>query len=146
MFRLTKIRGSRATHGLLSLGHLESTVMNVLWTQGESSVHRVVEKLGRPRAYTTVMTTLDRLFKKGFLNRRRPDRAFLYAPRFSRQEFERQRADELVAGFFSGSHPSGELLISSLVDAVGQRDETLLNELENKIRAKRKELDQREKP
>jgi predicted transcriptional regulator len=129
-----------------SFGHLESTVMEILWAQGESSVHDVIERLRRPLAYTTVMTTLDRLFKKGFLNRRKPERAFLYAPRLSRWEWERTRADELVAGFLAGSRPSGELLISSLVEAVGQHDEALLDELEKKIRAKRKELDQRGKP
>jgi predicted transcriptional regulator len=129
-----------------SFGHLESTVMEILWAQGESSVHDVIERLRRPLAYTTVMTTLDRLFKKGFLNRRKPERAFLYAPRLSRREWERTRADELVAGFLAGSRPSGELLISSLVEAVGQHDEALLDELEKKIREKRKELDQRGKP
>jgi predicted transcriptional regulator len=127
-------------------GHLESTVMEILWARGESSVHDVIEKLQRPLAYTTVMTTLDRLFKKGFLNRRKAERAFRYAPRLSRREWERTRADELVAGFLTGSRPSGELLISSLVEAVGQHDEALLDELEKKIRAKRKELDQRGKP
>ena len=120
--------------------------MEILWAQGESSVHNVIESLRRPLAYTTVMTTLDRLFKKGFLDRRKPERAFLYAPRLSRREWERTRADELVAGFLAGSRPSGELLISSLVEAVGKHDEALLDELEKKIRAKRKELDQRGKP
>jgi predicted transcriptional regulator len=129
-----------------SFGHLESTVMEILWARGESSVHDVIERLQRPLAYTTVMTTLDRLFKKGFLNRRKAERAFRYAPRLSRREWERTRADELVAGFLAGSRPSGELLISSLVEAVGQHDEALLDELERKIRAKRKELDQRGKP
>jgi len=119
--------------------------MEILWERGESSVHDVVEKLRRPRAYTTVMTTLDRLFKKGFLERRKVDRAFLYAPRLSRSEWERERADDLVAGFLSGSRPSGQLLISSLVEAVGQHDETLLDELEKKIKAKRQALDQRGK-
>jgi predicted transcriptional regulator len=128
-----------------ALGHLEGTVMEILWAQGESSVHDVIERLPRPLAYTTVMTTLDRLFKKGFLNRRKPERAFLYATRLSRQESQRKRADELVAGFIAASRPSGELLISSLVEAVGQYDDALLDELEKKIRVKRKELDRRGK-
>ncbi len=124
-----------------NLGHLEGTVMGILWAHGESSVHDVIERLRRPLAYTTVMTTLDRLFKKGFLDRRRPERAFLYAPRLSRQQWERKRADEWVAGFLAESRPSGELLISSLVEAVGRHDEALLDELEKKIRRKRRELD-----
>jgi predicted transcriptional regulator len=125
---------------IADLGHLEGTVMGIVWAQGESSVHDVIERLRRPLAYTTVMTTLDRLFKKGFLDRRKPERAFLYAPRLSRQEWERKRADEWVAGFLAESRPSGELLISSLVEAVGQHDEALLDELEEKIRRKRWEL------
>jgi len=123
------------------LGHLEGTVMGILWAHGESSVHDVIARLRRPLAYTTVMTTLDRLFKKGYLDRRKPERAFLYAPRLSQQEWERKRADEWVAGFLAESRPSGELLISSLVEAVGQHDEALLDELEKKIKRKRRELD-----
>jgi predicted transcriptional regulator len=126
---------------LPDLGHLEGTVMGILWAHGESSVHDVIERLRRPLAYTTVMTTLDRLFKKGFLDRRKPERAFLYAPRFSQPEWERKRADLWVAAFLAASRPSGELLISSLVEAVGQHDEALLDELEKKIRRKRRELD-----
>jgi predicted transcriptional regulator len=128
------------------LGHLEATVMDLLWERGESNVHDVVQHLGRPLAYTTIMTTLDRLFKKGLLDRRKSARAFLYSPRWSRMEWEQKRAGEFVAGFLSGPQPAGELLISCLVDAVGQQDEALLDELEKKIRLKRKELFQGKKP
>jgi predicted transcriptional regulator len=124
-----------------ALGHLEGTVMEILWAQGEGCVHDVIERLSRPLAYTTVMTTLDRLFKKGFLSRRKPERAFLYAPRFSRREWERKKADELVAGFLGRSRPASDLLISSLVEAVGRHDEALLDELEKKIKVKRRELE-----
>ena len=54
------------------LGPLEVTVMEILWARGESNVRDVVDRLDRPLAYTTVMTTLDRLFKKGLLLRRNP--------------------------------------------------------------------------
>ena len=129
-----------------ALGPLEINVMEILWERGESNVHDVVRKLDRPLAYTTVMTTLDRLFKKGLLARRKFERAFLYSPRLSRREWEHKRAGDFVAGFFSGPRPSGELLISCLVEAVGQQDEALLDELERKIRLKRKELYRRGKP
>ena len=128
------------------LGHLESTVMDLVWDRGESNVHDVMQNLGRPLAYTTVMTTLDRLFKKGLLERRKEARAFLYSARWSRLEWEQKRAGEFVAGFLSGRQKSGELLISCLVDAVGQQDEALLDALEQKIRLKRKELYQRRQP
>jgi predicted transcriptional regulator len=130
-------------HTELPLGPLENTVMEILWRRGECNVRDVIENLDRPLAYTTVMTTLDRLFKKALLDRRKDERAFVYAPRLSRAEWEAKRAGNLLAGFLSGPKPSGNLLISCLVEAVGQHDETLLDELEKKIKLKRKELDRR---
>ncbi|HXC86425.1 MAG TPA: BlaI/MecI/CopY family transcriptional regulator [Candidatus Cybelea sp.] len=124
----------------LALGNLEFQLMEILWTRGESSVRDVVPMLSRPLAYTTVMTTLDRLFKKGLLDRHKSDRAFVYSPLFSRQEWERRRAGNLVAGFLSGPHPSRELLLSCLLEAVGEHDATLLDDLEKKIRSRRKEI------
>ena len=123
-----------------ALGHLESTVLEILWDRTESSVHDVIQQLDRPLAYTTVMTTLDRLYKKGLLDRRKSERAFLYSPRLSREEWQRKRAGDFVAAFLAEPQPSGDLLISSLVDAVGRHDLALLDELQKKIRRKRKEL------
>ena len=105
---------------------------------------RFAENLGWPLAYTTVMTTLDRLFKKGMLERRKSERAFLYTPRLSRRDWERQRAGELVAGFLAGP----EKAVGGDADFVflrrrSARDATLLDELERKIKPKRKELDRR---
>ena len=114
--------------------------MEILWASGQVSVHDVMAKLERPLAYTTVMTTLDRLYKKELLDRRKADRAFFYTARVSRSEWEQRRAGDFVAGFLKGPQASGELLISCLVEAVGQHDEALLEELERKIKARRKEL------
>ena len=122
------------------LGRLELSVMEVVWSHGELTVRDVVARLPRPLAYTTVMTTLDRLFKKHLLDRRKEERAFRYSARLSRNDWERKRADNLLAGFLGGSQPSRELLISCLVEAVGQYDQALLDELEKKVRAKRREL------
>ena len=122
------------------LGPLEIRVMEVLWSAGQSSVRDVVEKLETRLAYTTVMTTLDRLFKKGMLDRQKSERAFLYLPRLSSQEWERQRAGDLIAGFLAGPQPARDVLLSSLIDAVGQHDAVLLDQLQEKIRKKRKEL------
>jgi predicted transcriptional regulator len=127
------------------LGHLENTVMEVVWSRGESNVREVVERMERPLAYTTVMTTLDRLFKKGLLDRRKQDRAFIYSPRLSRGEWEQKLAGHLVAGLLADPRHSSELLISCLVNAMGQQDEALLGELERKIRLKRRELERRRK-
>ncbi len=144
MIGLWKQRGSTGREQQ-PLGPLEIAVMEILWNRGESNVHDVVDRLGRPLAYTTVMTTLDRLYKKGLLRRRKFERAFVYDARLSRLEWEQKRAGEFMAGFLDGPHAAGELLISCLVEAVGQKDEALLDELERKIRLKRKELGARRK-
>ena len=99
-----------------------------------------MQRIERPLAYTTVMTTLDRLFKKGLLERRKSERAFLYSARLSRGQWEQKRAGEFVTGFLNGSLRSGATLISGLIDAVGQYDAALLDELERKIRSRRREL------
>ena len=126
---------------LADLGPLERSVVELLWTLGESSVQDVAGKLDRPLAYTTVMTTLDRLFKKGVLDRRQVERAFHYKPRFSKQDLERRSAGAFVDEFLSRGESGGEILFSCLVDAVGQYDAALLDELEEKIRSKRREIE-----
>jgi len=147
MIRLLKegVFGGNGNLAAATLGPLELELMQILWSHGESNVREVVFRLNRSLAYTTVMTTLDRLYKKGFLDRRMPDRAFVYSPRFSREEWERQRAESVVAGWLAGSRPSRELLFSSFLDAVGEHDVTLLDELEKKIRRKRREMRRRER-
>jgi predicted transcriptional regulator len=142
MFRFLKKRivHSKQAAQQLSLGRLEFDLMQILWARGESNVRDVVQQLGRPLAYTTIMTTLDRLYKKGLLDRRMPDRAFLYSARFSRREWERTRAENVLTDFLTGPQASRELLLSSFLDAVGEHDTALLDELERKIRRKRREL------
>jgi predicted transcriptional regulator len=122
------------------LGPLENSMMEILWVRGESNVHEVMKHLSKPLAYTTVMTTLDRLFKKGLLERRKSERAFVYCPAYTRPQWEQRRAGE----FFATLSP--DLLVSCLVDAVGERDEALLEALEKKIRLRRKELERKKKP
>jgi predicted transcriptional regulator len=140
VIRFFKERAPKSSQGL---GPLEIAVMEVVWSHGESNVRVVAERLTRPLAYTTVMTTCDRLYKKGLLNRRKEDRAFFYSARFSRREWEEKRAGDFVAELLAGPQHSGELLISCLVDAVGHGDAALLDELEKKIRLKRRELERR---
>ena len=124
----------------LALGPLELSVMEVVWQTASCNVRDVVQQLDRDLAYTTVMTTMDRLYKKGLLDRTKCDRAFLYSPRITKSDWERQRTDDLLARFLAGTQPSRELLISCLVDAVGEHDPNLLDQLESKIQSKRREL------
>ncbi len=148
MFQLWKKRtATRNEAEVFSiLGHLEESVMEILWSVGESNVRSVADHLDRPRAYTTVMTTLDRLYRKGLLDRRKADRAFLYSPKLSRDDFARARAGDLVAGFLAGPEPSRELLVSCFLDALGRHDDEVLGDLEKKIRDQRKLLRRRGQP
>ncbi len=124
------------------LGHLELSVMEILWSRGRSNVRDVACSLDRKLAYTTVMTTLDRLFKKGLLQREKSDRAYLYSPALSAitRVAARVRADAFVNDFLTGPRKSRQLLISCLLDAVVQQDAVVLEELEQKIQSKREEL------
>jgi predicted transcriptional regulator len=92
-------------------------------------------------AYTTLMTTLDRLYKKGVLSRRKLGRAFLYAPLTSREGLEQMIAAEAldaILGSFE-SRTSMRPILSSFVEAVSRRDELFLDELEELVRARRRE-------
>jgi predicted transcriptional regulator len=122
------------------LGTLEGHVMAIVWREREMSVRDVCARLASGAAYTTVMTTMDRLFKKGLLTRRKVNRAFVYRAAASRAEVERAVALELVHSLLH-RHSEPLPVLSSLVDAVTDRDRALLNELERLIREKRRALE-----
>jgi len=144
VIRLFKPSGAGKNAAPSTLGHLENDVLKVLWARGESNVHQVAESLERSLAYTTVMTTLDRLYKKGLLKRQKIGRAFSYSPKLSRREWEQKQASDYLAAYLCGTL-SGESLVSCFVDAVGRQDQSLLDELEKKIRLRREYLSE-EKP
>jgi predicted transcriptional regulator len=125
-----------------ALGNLEREVMDVVWQTGETTVKAVQSALPRPVAYTTVMTTLDRLFKKGFVARTRCGRAFLYQALRTREQTEAAVAGGMMSGLFTG--PSAVPILSNLVDAVGNQDggADLLDALEEMVREKRRRIGQ----
>src|SRR5438034_8415861 len=111
--------------------------MTLAWQRREITVRDACDQLGSAVAYTTVMTTMDRLFKKGLLARRKVGRAFVYCATASRAEVEGEVATELLHSLL---RRDGETLpvLSSLVDAVSERDRALLDDLERLIREKRR--------
>ena len=121
------------------LGRREREVLSALRELGSATVHEVCQRLNAGLAYTTVMTTLDRLFRKGLLKREKKNRAFLYSASLSARDLEGQRAASLIRRFFSESDVQPEVLISCLVDAVHEYDTGLLDELESRIAAARAE-------
>jgi predicted transcriptional regulator len=123
-----------------ALGPLEFEVMDVLWARGECGVRDVIPCLGRTRAYSTVMSALDRLFRKAFVERRTVGQVFLYSPRLSREEWTSQMVGHLMAVSLESRLPATEAA-SFLVEAISQKDESLLDQLLAKIEAKRRDLD-----
>ena len=75
------------------LGPLEWRVLETLWSRETPASVRDLQPEFSEIAYTTLMTTLDRLFRKGVLGRSKQGRAFFYVPRLTRQEFESGRAE-----------------------------------------------------
>ncbi|HVB37740.1 MAG TPA: BlaI/MecI/CopY family transcriptional regulator [Vicinamibacterales bacterium] len=138
-FRLWGFKSPRDLAGA-ALGALEQRVMDLVWTDGEVTVRDAQARLDEPVAYTTLMTTLDRLFKKGLLNRRKVGRAFAYAAAVSREELQRAMAAGLLDNLLAGRRPPLPAL-SSLVDAVGEHDRDLLDELERLVQEKRRALE-----
>jgi len=121
------------------LGPLEQRLLEVLWQRRTATVRELVEGECQELAYTTVMTTLDRLFKKSLLTREAEGRAFRYAPRFTRQELHREVAGEAFRKLLDAS-PSSALPLSYLVEILTERDAQLLDDLRQVVEAKRREL------
>jgi len=92
-------------HAILDLAPLELDCLRVLWPMGEATVRDIREglRIDRPRAYTTIMTIMDRMAQKGIVSRRKAGRAWLYAPNVSAGEARQRAVQRLVEHFFAGS-------------------------------------------
>ena len=129
----------------LPLGRLETLVMDCLWQDAEAlSVRDVALRLNGPWAYTTLMTTLDRLFKKNLLNREPKGRAFVYRARLSRAELGVRALTTAVSDIGAGA-PDRDLAIAALVDAIESRDPEWLDSLDRMVREKKRALRQAKK-
>lgn len=92
------------------LGQLEAAVMDRLWSWGRPAlVREVLEDLQRDReiAYTTVMTVMENLHRKGLLSRERQGRAYSYTPERTREEHTAAMMDEVLA---ASADPSAALM------------------------------------
>mgnify|MGYP000352285927 CR=1 FL=1 len=127
-------------HGLARLfGELEAKIMTVIWNSEEPTVQDVVDGLGKRANYKTVMTVMNRLVEKGFLERRKVSRAFVYLPRFSRDELTAHLSHQVLDGLISDFGPA---VLAHFVDVVADGDHRHLTELaaliENKLDRKRR--------
>jgi predicted transcriptional regulator len=99
------VRPAGPRHSILDLAPLELDCLSVLWPMGEGAVRDIHRALAatRPRAYTTVMTIMDRLEQKGIVERRKVGRAYLYRATLSAEEARLKAVERIVQGFFHGS-------------------------------------------
>jgi predicted transcriptional regulator len=125
--------------GQPGLGPLERKVLELLWDRDCALTVRHVHLAFPDLAYTTLMTTLDRLYRKRMLVRRRCGRAFEYEPRCSRDELFGEMASGHVRDLLAAPGASAAIL-STLVHAVGRRDAALLDELDALVQAERARL------
>ncbi len=118
-----------------SLGPLEAELLNLVWTSGNVTAREVFERQAPgARAYTTFMTTLDRLFQKGLLRRDKEGLAWRYAAAVTREAFQQARVDALAARIVAQHGDAG---LAAFVDAAAAADGPLLDRLEELIRARR---------
>jgi predicted transcriptional regulator len=118
------------------LGALEARVMEVAWRCAPVTAREVCDRLTgkQERAYTTIMTTLDRLHRKRLLSREKDGIAWRYSPTVSRDEFETALAGDLAAGILQDH---GDVALSAFVDAAAKVDEALLDRLKLLIEQRR---------
>jgi predicted transcriptional regulator len=129
------------------LGPLETHLLSLLCQRKDATVRELLASGKIEAAYTTVMTTLDRLYKKGFLNRASDvqGQAFRYSLNQGERKFYRAILGAKISCLLqSAANPC--LPLSYLVDAVTEHDSALLEELRRAVNRKRQELRRRGKP
>jgi len=125
------------------LGPLELKVLDAVCSMGTATVREIVREGKLWQTYPTIMTTMDRLYKKGLLSRVPDGRAFRYSPKYSPEELERAEAMGGIRRFLDSQNVS--LHLSYLVEAVSAQDERLLDELQSLVERQRAALKKEER-
>jgi predicted transcriptional regulator len=122
------------------LGSLELEIMEVMWQTGEATVLQVADTINcsRPIAYTTVMTVMTRLTKKGLLRRTKEGKRYRYQVTQSREQYLYHTSRNMVRSFVDDF---GDLAIAGFLGEVGQIDATRLEQLRNLVEGNSSESD-----
>lgn len=126
--QILPVSPTKSRRSLLDLAPLELDCMNTLWGMREATVREIRDGLAvkLPRAYTTIMTIMDRLARKGVVERRKAGRSYIYRPQLSIDDARRQAMRQVVDHFFSGS-------TEAAVDFLESRGATVPQSLESAI-------------
>jgi len=119
---------------------LERQVIEEIWRLGEVSVRDVVRAFDEQVAYTTIMTTLDRLYKKNLLQRRKDGRAFLYTALVSQDDFDHGIKADVVDGLLGAGADGVAPVLACIVDTISEHDREWLDELDRLVQEKKREL------
>lgn len=133
----SRANAPQALRNRSGLGPLETRLLELLWARACATTVRELQGACPGLAYNTIMTTLDRLYRKQLLLRRRDGRAFAYEPRCTRDEL----LSELVSGHVSemlGASQRSSVILSTLVRAVCETDAALLDQLDALVQAERR--------
>jgi len=119
------------------LGDIERLVMDILWSRAEVTGREVLEEIQkeRPLAFTTILTVMDRLLKKGLIRRKKRGGVFVYAPSISRDEFVKQVSEEVLQGILDISASSAA---SSFVDILYKTSPEEMDRLSRLIEERKK--------
>ena len=125
---------NKPLHGL---GSLQSEVMELVWRQREATVAQLLDTIGRRRTitYTTVLSAVQKLEKKGWLKHRTAGKAYVFFPAREKLEVGGRTLRELLKTTFGGDP---RLLLTSLLEDTRMSDAEL-KELRNLIEQRRKE-------
>ncbi|MBI1928402.1 BlaI/MecI/CopY family transcriptional regulator [Candidatus Poribacteria bacterium] len=121
------------------LGELEQELLNYLWEHDESTGKSIFEGVApiRNNAYHTILTVLNRMVKKGLLRKRKKGNLYYFAPVFTREEFTQLACKEAIRGALEISQANA---IAAIVDLLADTDASTIDQLEQEIAAKRREL------
>ncbi len=112
------------------LGELETQIMELLWTEAPLSVRAACERLRGGHAYTTIMTTMDRLHKKRLLRRTKDGNAFIYEPAMDRAEYQKRVVEAALTPLLEqGAAP----VLAAFVEVAADLDHDNLAALEKLI-------------
>ncbi|MBF6289964.1 BlaI/MecI/CopY family transcriptional regulator [Nocardia farcinica] len=115
-------------------GDLEAVVMERVWAaEDDLTVRDVYESLlfERELAYTTVMSTMDNLHRKGWLDRERHGKAYLYWPTLTREEYSAQLMRDALEGTRS------DLVLAHFVKQISEDESEALRALLRRVKPNR---------
>jgi predicted transcriptional regulator len=126
----------------IRLGPLEERLLSAMWQHPDGITIRELRDLADvPQAYMTIVTTLNRLRKKGLVDRIALEGArvvtFRYVPRYTVAEAKRDLASNAIRQLL-GLDLAGPLLLSHMVEEISKHDAELLDELGRLVDEKRR--------